>query len=166
AKCIVTYTSVDVAVRPAATYQLLTHGGESIWPSVRLKRWRLSYLFEVCQLENWPLFDGRSQFGRLDWHGVQPWIKFGSFGLRTDGHNIFLYHHPIDRDAPMNVDFVVEVTRAFDRSGEVYPTETPAGEVAMVIHMGGYDRLRETHDTIHAWAAAHQRLFGGRSWEI
>jgi DNA gyrase inhibitor GyrI len=66
----------------------------------------------------------------------------------------------------MNVDFGVEVTRAFDPSGEVYATETPAGEVAMAVHVGGYDRLRETHDAIHAWAAAHQRSFGGRSWEI
>src|SRR5262249_61036932 len=69
-------------------------------------------------------------------------------------------------DAPMNVDFGVEVTRAFDRSGEVYPTETPAGEVAMAIHMGGDDRLRETHDAMHEWAAADQRLFGGASWGI
>ena len=87
-------------------------------------------------------------------------------GLRTDGHNIFLYHHPTDCDALMNVDFGVEVTRAFDPSGEVYVTETPAGEVAMAVHIGGYDRLRETHDAIHAWAAAHQRSFGGFSWEI
>jgi effector-binding domain-containing protein len=87
-------------------------------------------------------------------------------GLRTDGHNIFLYHHPIERDAPMNVDFGVEVTRTFDRLGEVYSTETPAGEVATALHIGGYDRLRETHDAIHEWAAAQQRSFGGHSWEI
>jgi hypothetical protein len=60
----------------------------------------------------------------------QVWKFLGKQpGLRTDGHNIFLYHHPTDRDAPMNVDFGVEVTRALDRSGEVYATETPAGEV-------------------------------------
>lgn len=68
----------------------------------------------------------------------QVWKFLGSQpGLRTDGHNIFLYRHPTDRDAPMNVDFGAEVTRAFDRSGEVYPTETPAGEVAMAVHIGG-----------------------------
>jgi effector-binding domain-containing protein len=97
----------------------------------------------------------------------QVWKFLGSRpGLRTDGHNIFLYHHPTDRDAPMSVDFGVEVTRAFGSSEEVYPTETPAGEVAIAVHLGGYDRLRETHDAIHAWAAAHQRSFGGCSWEI
>jgi effector-binding domain-containing protein len=86
--------------------------------------------------------------------------------LRTDGHNIFLYHHPTHRDAPMNVDFGVEVTRAFDTWGEVYATETPAGEVAMAVHIGGYERLHETHDAIHAWAKAQRQPFGGCSWEI
>jgi effector-binding domain-containing protein len=87
-------------------------------------------------------------------------------GLRTDGHNIFLYHHPAHRDAPMNVDFGVEVTRTFETSGEVYATETPAGEAAIALHVGGYDRLSETHDLVHAWAAANRRTFGGQSWEI
>jgi effector-binding domain-containing protein len=87
-------------------------------------------------------------------------------GLRTDGHNVFLYHHPANRSAPMNVDFGVEVTRRFEPSGEVYATETPAGEVAMAVHIGGYDRLGETHNAVHEWARAHQRTFAGRSWEI
>jgi effector-binding domain-containing protein len=87
-------------------------------------------------------------------------------GLRTDGHNIFLYHHPAARHLPMNVDFGVEVTREFDASGEVYPTQTPTGEVAAAVHIGGYDRLKHTHDAIHAWAQAHDRAFAGMSWEI
>ena len=32
-------------------------------------------------------------------------------GLRTDGHNIFLYHHPAGPAAPVLCDFGVEVTR-------------------------------------------------------
>jgi len=87
-------------------------------------------------------------------------------GLRTDGHNVFLYHHPANRDAPMNVDFGVEVTRDFERSGEVYATETPAGEVATALHVGPYDRMKQTHDAIHAWATANQRQIAGQSWEI
>ena len=39
--------------------------------------------------------------------------------LRTDGHNIFLYHHPASRDLPMEVDFGVEVVRSFESQGEV-----------------------------------------------
>ena len=87
-------------------------------------------------------------------------------GLRTDGHNVFLYHHPANRDAPMDVDFGVEVTRDFEASGEVHATETPTGEVATALHVGPYDRMKETHDAIHAWASANQRQFAGKSWEI
>src|SRR5580692_6792936 len=35
-------------------------------------------------------------------------------GLRTDGHNIFLYHHPAQPGAPILCDFGVEVTRTFE----------------------------------------------------
>jgi effector-binding domain-containing protein len=59
----------------------------------------------------------------------------------------------------MNVDFGVEVARSFETSGEVY-------EVATAVHIGGYDRLSETHGAIRAWTQAHQRVLAGRSWEI
>jgi effector-binding domain-containing protein len=87
-------------------------------------------------------------------------------GLHTDGHNVFVYHHPASRDAPMDVDFGVEVIRAFEREGDVFPAETPAGEVATALHVGGYDQLRRTHDAIHAWRTRQRRSFAGTSWEI
>jgi effector-binding domain-containing protein len=87
-------------------------------------------------------------------------------GLRIDGHNVFLYHHPARRDLPMDVDFGVEVCCGFDGAGEVYATETPAGQVAVAVHVGGYDRIKETHDAIHAWREANNRSFAGESWEI
>ena len=87
-------------------------------------------------------------------------------GLRTDGHNIFLYHHPARRSDPMNVDFGVEVSRSFSPSGKVYETSTPAGEAAVAIHRGAYDQLHGTHDAIHQWAKSNNRIFAGRSWEI
>src|SRR5262245_30516559 len=49
-------------------------------------------------------------------------------GLRTDGHNVFLYHHPARRDMPMDVDFGVEVVRVFEPEGEVHVVDIPAGE--------------------------------------
>ena len=87
-------------------------------------------------------------------------------GLHTDGHNVFLYHHPARRDLPMDVDFGVEVVRAFESAGEVFATETPAGEAVVAVHAGAYDRIKETHDAIHAWSAANNRPFAGKSWEI
>jgi effector-binding domain-containing protein len=87
-------------------------------------------------------------------------------GLRTDGHNIFLYHHPARRGDPMDVDFGVEVVREFSPWGEVRPVNTPAGVVATATHVGPYDRLRRAHEAIHAWAAANNRAVAGKSWEI
>jgi effector-binding domain-containing protein len=87
-------------------------------------------------------------------------------GLRTDGHNIFLYHHPARREDPMAVDFGVEVTATFEADGEVAPRETPAGRVAWTTHNGPYSTLREAHDAIHAWSAAEGQPIGRASWEI
>ena len=87
-------------------------------------------------------------------------------GLRTEGHNIFLYHHPNQPGAPIVCDFGVEVTRTFERAGEVYATETPAGEAAVAVHRGPYNRMHEAHDAIGNWMAANQREFAGHSWEI
>jgi effector-binding domain-containing protein len=87
-------------------------------------------------------------------------------GLRTDGDNVFLYHHPADRQLPMDVDFGVQVTCSFERSGEIFSTETPAGKVATAVHIGPYERLGDTHQAIHAWAAGNRVRFAGKSWEI
>jgi effector-binding domain-containing protein len=87
-------------------------------------------------------------------------------GLHTDGHNVFLYHHPALLGLPMNVDFGVEVVSAFEPQGEIHAVETPAGEAAVAVHAGSYDRMKETHDAIHAWRAASNRAFAGTSWEI
>ena len=37
--------------------------------------------------------------------------------LRTDGHNIFVYHHPTQPGAPILCDFGVEVTCTFETAG-------------------------------------------------
>ena len=69
-------------------------------------------------------------------------------GLRADGHNIFLYHHPTQKGAPMLCDFGVEVTRTFETAGDVYATETQGGEAAVAVHRGSYNRMNEAHDAI------------------
>src|SRR3954447_21608451 len=69
-------------------------------------------------------------------------------GLRTDGHNIFVYHHPTQTGAPIVCDFAVEVTRSFETAGEVYATDTQGGEAAVAVYRGPYDRLKEAHDAI------------------
>ena len=87
-------------------------------------------------------------------------------GLRINGHNVFLYRHPEQSGAAVLCDFGVEVTRAFETTGEVYATETPAGEAAIAVHRGPYDRMSETHNAIGRWIAANQRECAGYSWEV
>ena len=91
----------------------------------------------------------------------------GHDGLRTDGHNIFVYHHPVRPGAPMDVDFGVEVSRAFDAEDEIVFTHTPAGH-------GRVDGARRTARSAGAapmppsrnGAVANHRPLAGVSWEI
>jgi hypothetical protein len=87
-------------------------------------------------------------------------------GLWTDGHNIFLYHHPKQPGAPIVCDFGVEVVRTFETAGEVYATETPPGEAAVAVHRGPYTRMDEAHAAIETWMAVNRRESAGCSWEI
>ena len=87
-------------------------------------------------------------------------------GLRTDGHNIFLYHQPIRPGAPILCDFGVEVTRTFETTGEVYATATPGGEAAIAVYRGPYNRMNDAHDAIRRWIVANRRESAGHSWEI
>jgi effector-binding domain-containing protein len=87
-------------------------------------------------------------------------------GLWTDGHNIFLYHHPKQRGAPVLCEFGVEVTRAFETAGEVYATETPGGEAVVAVYRGPYNRMDEAYSAIEKWMEANHRDSAGCSWEI
>src|SRR4029453_261833 len=63
------------------------------------------------------------------------WAFLGSPpGLRTDGHNIFLYHHETPQIMP--IDFGVEVVRSFVGEGDVACVSTPGGEAAVVVPRG------------------------------
>jgi effector-binding domain-containing protein len=86
-------------------------------------------------------------------------------GLRTDGHNCFLYHHPARGETEMIAYFGVQVIRPFPDAGEVVCTETPAGEVAMTTHIGSYAKLAGAHAAINSWRASNGRT-SACSWEI
>jgi effector-binding domain-containing protein len=95
------------------------------------------------------------------------WAFLGKHkGLRTDGHNVFLYHHVKQPEAGMPIDFGVEVIRRFEPEGEVRCVETPAGEAAVVEHHGAYDGLPKAHAALHAWCAANRRTIGAYSLEV
>ena len=85
-------------------------------------------------------------------------------GLRTDGHNVFVYHHESPEIMP--VDFGVEVVRQFESEGDVACVTTPSGEAAVVVHRGPYTKLGAAHQALHQWCAANGRSIGAYSLEI
>jgi len=97
----------------------------------------------------------------------EVWAFLGRHdGLRTDGHNIFVYHHPVQPGARLEVDFGVEVSRPFTVEGEIVSTHTPAGRVASTVHIGSPAELGKANAAIEAWCTANQRPHAGVSWEI
>lgn len=85
--------------------------------------------------------------------------------LAASGRHVFLYHHPTERDQPMQIDFGIEVARAFPDAGAVKCASTPAGYVAKAVHLGSLTTLPQTHKAIHEWCAANRHGIGGFSWE-
>jgi effector-binding domain-containing protein len=85
-------------------------------------------------------------------------------GLRTDGHNIFLYHH--ENPEIVTVDFGVEVVRPFAAEGDVSCVTTPEGEAAVVVHRGPYAKMHDAHNALHQWCEANGRNIGDHSMEI
>src|SRR5215831_21335174 len=57
-------------------------------------------------------------------------------GLRTDGHNLFLYHHEAAESGFITVDFGVQVVRQFEQEFDVRCVETPGGEVVTTLLRG------------------------------
>ena len=88
-------------------------------------------------------------------------------GLRTDGHNIFLYHHTSGHPATgLDVDFGVEVTRRFASEGDIACVETPGGRAAVVVHRGPYAGMSAAHGALHRWCHANGHNIGAFSWEV
>ncbi len=85
--------------------------------------------------------------------------------LAAGGRHVFLYHHPTQRDQPMEIDFGIEVAKAFEDGGAVKCVATPEGRVAMAAHAGSLNSLPQTHMAIHQWCAANGHAIGGFSWE-
>lgn len=89
-------------------------------------------------------------------------------GLRTDGHNIFVYHYKDDDpgDGKMTVDFGVQVTRSFTGEGDVVCVAMPAGRAVTTLHRGPYQKLIEAHRRVQAFCKANGHAMAGLEWEL
>ncbi len=87
-------------------------------------------------------------------------------GLRTDGHNVFHYDHASGDPTGFDVDFGVEVTRAFPPHGQVTCVTTPAGRAAVTLHRGSYGGLAAAHAALRNWFSQNGETMGVWSQEI
>ncbi len=55
-----------------------------------------------------------------------------------------------------------DIARAFKPALD----QTPAGQAAVALHTGSYASLVTTHDAIHAWCKAQNRVIADASWEL
>ena len=81
------------------------------------------------------------------------------------GCNVVFYF-PSDGGEGFDLRIGVRLSQPFAASGEVAPFETPAGEVAHVVYLGDYSRMKPAHDAIHHWVTAEGRKLTGASWEV
>lgn len=97
----------------------------------------------------------------------EVWAFLRAHGdIKHTGTNVFLYHHRARREDPMDVDFGVEVQRAFEAHGAVRCVAAHGGRALGATHVGPYDGLGAAHEAVHDFAKQHGLRIGGSSWEI
>jgi DNA-binding transcriptional MerR regulator len=76
-------------------------------------------------------------------------------GLRASGPSGGLYASEFFTDGEGDVVVYVPVDRAPVTTGRVGPLETPAAELAVVLHVGGHDDIDLSYGALGSWVTAH-----------
>jgi len=84
--------------------------------------------------------------------------------IKTLGINVMVYHHL--GGSNMEAECGVQVVSRFEPIGKVVCSETPNGTAATIVHIGPYDRMRESYQALDAWRQEHGHRQTGTSWEI
>ncbi len=89
------------------------------------------------------------------------WNALKAHGIKGAGRHVAIYW-----DNRITLEVGVEIGSSFSGAGEVVRSDTPAGTVATVQHVGPYQLLHEAHDAIRQWCTENGRALAGPSWEI
>lgn len=84
--------------------------------------------------------------------------------IATTGPAFARYAGPPEETADIEVGVPVDGSVAPE--GEVHPSSLPAGRVARLVHVGGYDRLGETWGRLGEWIAEQSLTPGADLWEV
>jgi effector-binding domain-containing protein len=99
------------------------------------------------------------------------WSHLRSRSDVRPGHSIVLYRGdpsqgPIDVEIGVQVDEPLPVSAANGPGSEVRASELPGGRAARIVHVGPYDQLARTYDTLAKWARDEGHTLSGPSWEV
>lgn len=72
----------------------------------------------------------------------------------------------VEPDGTMDVEAGFPVAGVLLGQGEVKASLLPGGSAVRTLHRGAYERTREAHAALHAYAAAHRLLELGDAWEV
>jgi effector-binding domain-containing protein len=112
-------------------------------------------------------------------HGVVPMEEIADFfdrsfselvnvldgqGIARTGPAFARYAGPPGETADLEVGF--PVLGSVSPDGQVHPSSLPAGRVARVVHVGGYDQLGETWGRLAAWMVEQGLTPGADLWEV
>ena len=58
------------------------------------------------------------------------------------------------------------VQKPVEGDGDIEAMSLPGGKVAVVMHLGSYDKLKATYEALQAWVQEHGHKPRGASWEL
>lgn len=85
-------------------------------------------------------------------------------GIAPTGPGFARYAGPPAETADLEVGFPVD--GSVETEGAVVASSLPAGRVAHVVHVGGYERLGETWGRLAGWVAEQGLTPGDDLWEV
>jgi effector-binding domain-containing protein len=126
----------------------------------------MTYTVEAKTVESQPLAAVQRRANQSELSTVIPdacgavWNAVKALQIKA-GRLVAIYWN-----AEIDLHVGVEIDGAFDGSGDVIRSATPAGLVLTTVHFGMYDRLVDAHQAIVDWSARNQKLLAGPNWEI
>ncbi len=85
-------------------------------------------------------------------------------GIAPTGPAFARYCGPPGETADLEVGFPVQGSVVPE--GQVYPSSLPAGRVARLVHVGGYEGIGETWGRLGSWIAEQDLTPGTDLWEV
>ncbi len=89
--------------------------------------------------------------------------------LKTNGRMIIVYRNEsmtFTDPAGIDLEFGTQVGQAFEGNDRVVCSVLPACRAVHAVHLGPYDRMRETYDATYAWAKGAGHPLTGLFWEL